>query len=228
MISLVEFVMVAGMATEGLKQFISSYTEVPPSEWLHFVTHLRLKKLKKGDRFFEQGIVTEEIGFVISGLIYTYYTDAQGETAIKNFAWERRLISPYASLLLNQPSFFSARCWEDTWVVVLKHSDLKKMYARHACWEKLGRKAAEKVLIERERREYESLLLDGQARYREFLKFYAAILDRIPQWMIASYIGITPVALSRLRKQNTGRAASNDENPAEVPFPQVEENTRPF
>jgi CRP-like cAMP-binding protein len=211
-------------ATE-LKKFISAFAEPPASEWLAFARKLRIRKLEPGEVFFEQGASFSDhnaVGFVLSGLIYTHYTDRAGHVAIKNFAWEGRLIAPYASLLLKQPTSFTAKAWEKSWVATIPFGELNEFYDRHKSWERLGRKAAEKLLIERERREYESLFLDARQRWVSFTKYYAPIIDRIPQWMIASFIGITPVALSRIL---------NSPNPSaenlELPFPDDESDVRP-
>lgn len=214
------------MELSALKNFISAFAELPALEWLEFTRALRIRKLNPGEVLFEQGTPYSDqnpVGFVLSGLIYTYYTDRAGHEAVKNFAWEGRLIAPYTSLLLKQPISFTAKAWESTWVVTLPFGELNRFYDRHKSWERLGRKAAEKLLIERERREYEMLFLEAKERWMAFTKYYEPIVNRVPQWMIASFIGITPVALSRILN-STGSGLTD----VEVPFPDDEKTAAPI
>ena len=84
---------------------------------------------------------------------------------------------------------------------MLPNQLLYKLYERHACWERLGRKNAENLALVKESREKELLLDSLEIRYRRFLKEFPGLADRIPQYHIASYLGVTDVALSRIRKK---------------------------
>lgn len=186
---------------ERLQNFLSQVCSIPPLEWAFFVKHLRLIHLKKGDMLFKEGDPTNIIGFVTRGLIYTYYLTPDGKEKTKNFAWEGRLVSPYAAILRNQSANFSAMAIEPTLVVSFDGSKLSELQKRHACWERLSRKCTEMILIERERREHEHLTLTNEQRIQAFYQYYSPIINRIPQYLIANYIGITPVSLSRIRSQ---------------------------
>jgi len=78
---------------------------------------------------------------------------------------------------------------------------LQELYDRHPVWERIGRIKAERLAIQKEFREKEFLLDTAETRYRRFLKEFPDLTDRIPQYYIASYLGITDVALSRIRKK---------------------------
>jgi CRP-like cAMP-binding protein len=78
---------------------------------------------------------------------------------------------------------------------------LNEFYDRHACWERLGRKNAEQLVLIKEAREKELLLDSLEVRYQRFLQEFPGLADRIPQYHIASYLGVTDVALSRIRKK---------------------------
>src|SRR5947209_2823223 len=142
---------------ESAKNFIQRLSSAPLGEWLHILPMLRLKSLQKGEFFFKQGEPFGEVGYVAKGLLHTFFTDTEGYQATKNFAWEGRLIAPYASLLMDKECFFSAQAHEPTTLVTISYSELKKLYDRHVCWQKMGRLTAEMTLVEREKREYESL-----------------------------------------------------------------------
>ena len=91
----------------------------------------------------------------------------------------------------------------DSELLVIRFRDFEALFDRHACWERVGRKIAEGMFISKERRERELLMLSAEERYRLFLGRYKHLEKRIPQYQIAAYLGITPVALSRIRRRLT-------------------------
>ncbi len=181
-----------------LEQFVSGLVEISPEEWDAFKENLQVKKLNKGDRLFEQGEESYIVGFVVKGLIHTYFSNADGRTRTKNFAWEGRLISPWTAILNKQVANFTAEALEATQLVYIDVRQLSDIQRRHPFWESLSRRCTESVLAEREKREYENLMLSNLERYQSFKVQYQDILERIPQYLIASYLGMTSVALSRL------------------------------
>ncbi|MNI08038.1 hypothetical protein D3C73_610620 [compost metagenome] len=112
-------------------------------------------------------------------------------------------ITSYSSLLQNAPSFFAIQALMDSQLIVIPYSDFQSLFARHICWERLGRIIVEQLFVKKETRERELLLLSAEARYLLFLEKYGQVVKHIPQYHIASYLGITPVALSRIRKKLT-------------------------
>lgn len=183
---------------DSLKFFFNKLTDVPVTEWAYLASQLKIRRYYKGECLFETGEKSELIGYVVKGLVYTYYLTENGNLYVKNFSWEGKLISPYVSIISDKPSAFTAEALEETLVISITGTTLKKLYARHLCWERIGRKCAEALLDQREKREYEALTLDNIERYRSFRQEFKAILDRIPQHIVAGYLGINPVSLSRL------------------------------
>lgn len=186
---------------DKLKSFLTAASDIPVTEWLYFVTQLRLVHLKKGDFLFKPDEPSAVIGFVTQGLIHTFYTTSEGRQLTKNFAWEGRLISPWAAVLQNKQANFSAQAIEPTLIVAIDAHRFNEMKKRHPCWETVSRKCTEAILIERERREFEFLALNYDERIKSFNEFYSSIVERIPEYLVASYLGITPVALSRIKSK---------------------------
>lgn len=160
---------------------------------------LRIKKLKKGEFYYKQGEHFDEVGFVLKGLLYNYYTNQDGEIFVKTFISEGQPVTCYSNLMTATPASFSAQTLEPTVLITLKYMDLQSLYSRHVCWERMGRISAEKLFIEKEKREFEFLSMDAKARYMSFVQRMPNLLNRIPQYLIASYIGVSAVSLSRLR-----------------------------
>jgi CRP-like cAMP-binding protein len=186
---------------DQLYSTLSMITQIPISEWIFLAKKIKTKSLKKDEHLFRLGEHSEIIAFVSKGFVYSYYTSPKNEELVKKFCWEGRLTSPYVSFLNGRKEcMFSCKALEKTFLFYINYTDMLEMYQRHECWQKLGRLLAEKSIIEREEREYESLCLASTERYLSFVQKNAKHINRIPQYLVASYLGITPISLSRIRK----------------------------
>jgi CRP-like cAMP-binding protein len=114
---------------------------------------------------------------------------------------ENGFAGSFHSLIRQQPCGFFIQALEKTETIVLPNRVLNEFYDRHACWEQLGRKNAEQLVLIKEAREKELLLDSLEVRYQRFLKEFPGLANRIPQYHIASFLGVTDVALSRIRKK---------------------------
>lgn len=185
---------------EKLKNYLQSFMSIPPLEWPHLIKSLRYRSLKKDEHFFKQGEVFGEIGFVAKGLLYNYYTNRAGDEFVKIFVKEGEPVSPYSSQIQGIPANYSCKALENTHLITLKFEALQNLYRRHACWERLGRLNAEKYFINKESREHEFLIADAKGRYEHFVRDHQELINRVPQYLIASYLGMSPVSLSRIRQ----------------------------
>lgn len=188
-------------AFESFQKFLNSFASVPLTEWAYLIPLMRFKTLQKGDYYFQQNEKFDELGFVLSGLLYNHYNLNNGELTVKNFIYEGQLVTCYTDLLLNRPASFSCLALETTRLIIVKYADLQKLYTRHICWERIGRLAAEKQFILKESRETDFLFLDAKRRYLKFVQENSTLVNRVPQYLIASYIGISPASLSRIRSE---------------------------
>jgi len=194
--------MTLDLAIEKIKSYLSSYTLIPPTEFLYFISLLSIRKLNRGDYFYKQGDEFKLMGFVVKGLLHNFYI--KNEEEITNyFISEGEPATCYANLLTNTPASFNCRAIENTYLLVINYEDFKKLYSRHSCWERIGRLGAEKVYIEKENRESEFLLLTGEERYHNFVKRNPHLINRVPLNIIATYIGLRPQSLSRIRAKTT-------------------------
>jgi CRP-like cAMP-binding protein len=88
----------------------------------------------------------------------------------------------------------------------LSYSAFQKLMKNSADWERVGRVIAERTLVDREKREAQLLTLSGTERYQSFRRDFPGLCDRLPQYLIASYLGLTPVALSRIKRKRAKTA----------------------
>jgi CRP-like cAMP-binding protein len=180
---------------------MDSQVSIPESEWAYFVPHLAERRFEKSDYLIRAGDVADNFYFILEGLVRLFYSTEDGKEFNKGFAMENGYAGSFHSLVLQAPCGFSVQALESTQALALPNRLLRELYERHSCWERLGRRNAENLAIVKEAREKELLLDSLETRYRRFLKEYPGLADRIPQYHIASYLGVTDVALSRMRRK---------------------------
>ncbi|WP_323757759.1 Crp/Fnr family transcriptional regulator [Roseivirga sp.] len=174
---------------------------VPDSEAQEFLKLTKPIKVKKGARFIEAGETPKIFGFVTQGLFRFLYTDQEGKEYTKVFMPENSFVSAYSAMVLNQASHFSIEALENSEVLAISYVDWLKLKESNPCWNELLIKVLEKAFIMKEARERELLFLDAESRYQIFLERFPNLEHRLKQHMIASYLGIAPESLSRVRKK---------------------------
>lgn len=186
---------------ECFKRAVARHVAIPESEWAYLTPRLVERHFEKNEILIQAGEVAANFYFIIQGLVRFFYSTEDGKEFNKFFSMENRFAGSFHSLVLNQPCGYFIQAIEATQTLVLPNHLLYELYDRHPCWQELGRKNAEVVLILKEEREKELLLDSLETRYRRFLQEYPGLVDRIPQYHIASYLGVTDVALSRIRRK---------------------------
>ena len=162
---------------------------------------LNEKSLKKGECLTRPGEKFEQLAVVKKGLFRLFYIGQEGREYVKTFRAEGEIAGPYAEILLGIPSRTFIEAMEDSEVLLLNFNDFVTLGKTHQCWKTIRYEMAEDHFVQKERREFELLQLSAVERYNNFLKEKKHLVDRIPQYHVASYLGITPVALSRILKK---------------------------
>jgi CRP-like cAMP-binding protein len=181
-----------------LYKHFNQWAPIPYQEWVALESHFIEKRLSKGD-FLLQAEETElEFGIILKGLFRLYYVDLTGKEHIKAFRREGELVGAYAEMLLNIPSRTFIQAMDHACALMLSKAHFFGLFERHPCWQIIGRLVAEKHFLAKEQREFEFLQLDLFQRYEKFCQENQYLIGKIPQHQIASYLGVTPVALSRV------------------------------
>ena len=188
-----------------LKRTADGLVYIPESEWMRMAERIGQRAFDKGDLLVRAGGPAPDFFFIIKGLVRFFYCTDAGREFIKHFVMENGVAGSYQALARGEPCPFSIQALERTETLVIPVRELRESYDRHACWERLGRLNAEEVLLRKEERERELLLDPLEVRYLRFLEEYPGLADRVPQYHIASFLGVTDVALSRIRRK-IGRA----------------------
>lgn len=186
---------------EALRRRIAAAVALPDSEWRHAASHYELRVYERGALLARADAVMTHSFHIASGLVRLYYTTPDGTEHNKGFAAEGRLVGSAASKILGKPAGFDIQALEPTVALALPFAVADALLDRHPAWERLRRLALERLYLEKEQREREFLLCDAGERYRLFCERDPHLAARLPLLHIASYIGVTPVALSRIRRR---------------------------
>jgi CRP-like cAMP-binding protein len=187
--------------TQALIGFINTIVVLPEAEEEKLLNIAIPTKVAKGAVFIAEGSVPKKLAFVAKGLFRYYYTSKKGAEFTKGFFPENSFITAYSAMAQQRPSTYTIEALEDSDVFVLDYYEWRKLNDNHPCWNTLLMAFLHKGYFKKERREREFLLFDAKERYESFLEEYPQLEQRLKQSVIASYLGITPVALSRIRSQ---------------------------
>lgn len=181
-------------------ELLSQYIEVNDTEWNYFSSRLRFKEVAKNEIIMSEGSLTTNIFFVIKGVLRTYFTNADGDEKTFHFSTENSFAADYEGFLKCSPSQYTIQALEDTSIVSMSIDVLKDAYKTLRYGEKLGRILAEDHFFLWSDRIKDIYMLTPLERYNNMRRQFPGILQRVPQHYIASYLNITPVHLSRLKK----------------------------
>lgn len=176
-----------------------SVAQVSEADASLFSSRFHPAELHRGDTFISAGEMGRRVAFVASGLMRSFYISERGEEFNKQFFVAGSFVAPLTSLVTHEPSPVYIDALEDACLLAADWSDLAELYSEHPALNRVGRVLVEYAWIGKERRETQLIMLDAGKRYEAFLEEFPGLDQRIPQYHIASYLGVTPVQLSRIR-----------------------------
>ena len=179
---------------------IQSLIKLSPAERDIVISLFKEKTYKKGDFFLAEGQICKQLGFVAKGLM-RYYINHDGEEKTYSFSQENNFVCNYESFLPQSPSSKIIQALEDSDVLIISHNDLQIFYSNVYEGERFGRIAIEAVFIQMLQDITSFYTETPQLRYKRFIKNHADLQQRISQYHIASYVGVKPQSLSRIRKR---------------------------
>jgi CRP-like cAMP-binding protein len=160
--------------------------------------------LKKGDFFVRQGHVCQYVGFINTGLL-RYFVNQDGDEKIYSFGLENDFVCDYESFLSQRPCQRAVQAIDDVSLVVISSANLQRLFAELTYGERFGRVVIEQVFV-KTIGQLVSLYTDSpELRYQAFLDEYPTLSARITQYHIASYVGVKPQSLSRIRARWAGK-----------------------
>jgi CRP-like cAMP-binding protein len=168
-------------------------------------TYLTPKKIRKKQYLLQEGDVCKIIAFVEKGALRAYSIGEKGAEHIIQFALEGWTISDLYSFMTSEPATYNIDALEDSELVLISKSAQEELLKRVPKYESYMRMQLTGAYLAMQKRLTSIISLPLEARYNNFISIYPNIVQRVPQHMIASYMGLTPETLSRVRKKMTGK-----------------------
>ncbi|MBY0482793.1 MAG: Crp/Fnr family transcriptional regulator [Chitinophagaceae bacterium] len=184
-----------------LSTFLTSNLQVDETTISLIVDHCKTKTIGQGDYLLRQGEYCKHSFFVETGLLRQYSIDAKGKEHILHFAPESWILTDRESVYFNQPSNYFIQALEPTRVALIDEQFIEQLSEKVPSFIDFNNKLLHNHIRHLQNRINQLLSATAEERYLDFIKMYPDILLRVPQIMVASYLGITPESLSRIRKE---------------------------
>lgn len=186
---------------EQLINYIASRVKIDDQDKAFIRQYYTLRKLKKKEMLFQQGEHCQLEAFVISGSFRIFYVDSKGMEHVLYFAFPDWWVGDMASFYSGDTAVLNAQALEESFVLTIDPKNKENLFAKVPALERLFRIITQKHLTVVQKRLLLSYSASAAERYQELLKRSPGIEQLVPQHQIASYLGILPESLSRLKKQ---------------------------
>ena len=191
---------------EHYKKFIYEYVPFSTTEWEFLKSLSKVEYFKKGEIIHHSGSIFEKIYFINSGLIRAYVIDAEGKDYTWNLFFNDQnsemtnvYVVDYESFVNKSKSQITFEVLEDCEVISTSYDNLSRFYNKSKVSERFGRIMAELAYSSVHNSVISKLTKTAQERYEDLVKNSPYLLEKVPQYHIASFLGITPQSLSRIK-----------------------------
>lgn len=186
---------------EPLLKYMSQYITLTQEEVTYLVSKVIYRTYLKGQYIVQQGDICKYECFVVSGCTKMFHVDDEGQEHIIVFSIEDWWSADMGSFITQTPADYSVQCLEHTKVIMFSHDTIEDLYAKIPKLERFFRQIIERAFVASQKRIIRNFSLSAKERYLYFRNQYPKIERRIPQYMIASYLGITKEFLSKIKSQ---------------------------
>lgn len=180
---------------------MEKYISLTDEEKAYLNSKLIYRKYLKGQYLVQQGDICKYECYVVSGCTKTSYIDDLGQEHIIMFSIEDWWTSDMASFINQAPADFNIQFLENTELIAISYDVIEDLYKEIPKLERFFRQVIEKAFIASQKRVVRNLSMTAKDRYLYFKEQYPEIEQRIPQYMVASYLGITKEFLSKIKSQ---------------------------
>ena len=184
-----------------LYKHLTEIIDLTEAEYAEFVSILAVKKFRKDEFIIEQGEFVDTEYYVLKGCIQAFHTSESGDRSVLQFAIEDWWISDFTAFYNGAKAQLSVVCVEDALVLGLQKKHLEELFLRVPKFERFFRIKITRGFLSLKNRILDGLDKNSKQRYLDFCKTYPNIEKRVPNYQIASYLGIKPQSLSRIRKE---------------------------
>ncbi|WP_218122984.1 Crp/Fnr family transcriptional regulator [Pedobacter antarcticus] len=186
---------------EPLITYFNNFTPLDEEEIIFVSTCFKSRLYRKRQYILQEGDVCNNYNFVVRGCLRMYKIDKNGNTHILQFTSENGWIADIGSFHEHTPSELSIDALEDTIVLQISYENLIAIYERFPRFNRIFRILMENAYVSLQKRMFQNISSPAEDRYNFFMEVYPHLSSRLPQTQIASFLGITPEFLSRLRNR---------------------------
>lgn len=161
---------------------------------------ITVRTLKKGELLLTENQVCNEVVFIKKGILRSFFVNHKGDEITNCFAFENEFMASFASFITKEKAEENIQALADTDLQILDRKALEKLYQSGSNWQETGRKLTELEFVNLHKRMVSFQKLSGAQRYEELYRNHQKYLQLIPLQYLASYLGVTPRHLSRIRK----------------------------
>lgn len=187
--------------SERLLKSIEEKVSATAAELQSIKSYFTPKKLKKREFLLREGQVCHQLAFIEQGALYSYSTDAKANQHVIQFAFEGWWIADLYSFFTREPSQLHIEALEDSELLLIDRQRHERLLSEVPRFETFTRILYQNAYVALQRRIGGTIGFTAEERYARLLEQYPAILNRLPLHLVASYLGVTPETLSRIRKQ---------------------------
>ncbi|MEY5133407.1 MAG: hypothetical protein RLZZ198_1411 [Bacteroidota bacterium] len=171
-----------------------------------------LRNIKRKTYFLREGDIGFEQAFIIAGTMRVFYIDGKSQEHVLYFGFKDWWIGDLASFELRSPSQLNVQALEDTWVLTFTHDGIDEIFQQIPQMERLFRMMAQRTLAVLQKRLFLTVSASAEERYLALIERHPSIEQLVPQHQIASYLGILPESLSRMKKQRIQKSRGQKAN----------------
>ena len=182
-------------------RYLKEHAGVTEEQLQEFEGEIQKRTIQKDEILLDKGQVCDHFFYVEEGLLRFYSIGKDGKEHILEFAPEKWLVVDRASFYFDEPSEFYIDAIEQTTVAVLDEEFINIASEISPQFRKYNERILQNHIRHLQNRINRLIGTSAEERYLEFLKKYSEVTSRVPQWMIASFLGITPESLSRIRRE---------------------------
>lgn len=185
---------------QQLRSAVARWVDLSEPQWRQFAAIFHVRSLQEREHFLLPDASLDELCFVCGGILRAYYLADSGAESNKAFIAENEFAGPLPAAALEVPVICGIEALEPSTLLVAQYADFAALLDEHPVFGQFQRKLTGWLLSRKEVRTRSLLQGGARERYLDFVERYPRLLGRVPQYHIASYLGITEVHLSRLRR----------------------------
>ncbi|WP_126972674.1 Crp/Fnr family transcriptional regulator [Gynurincola endophyticus] len=186
---------------DSFKELIARFTTIDQHAFDSAKPYFHAEKLQKGAYFIRHGEICKQLAYIHQGLLRSFFVDEKGNEITYCFCTDNDIETSFKSFITHTPSELSIQALEDTTLLVIYQKDLQYLLDKFIFWNKISRLLTEKEYLKMEEHASQSKTDLAKEKYLRLLRERPQLLQKVPLYYIASYLGISNRHLTRLRKE---------------------------